>query len=109
NNKIIEIIEPFAHAGLPMDAGAVLIIEVDGYPQSLDAQVEEIAQILRKQGVGDMRFAHDEDERARIWLARKSAGGAVARLTPSYYTVDITAPRGRLPESLAEVNKFCTS
>jgi D-lactate dehydrogenase (cytochrome) len=107
DNKIIEIIEPFAHAGLPLDAGAVLIIEVDGYPQSLDAQTEEIAQILRQYGVGEMRFAHDEEERARIWLARKSAGGAVARLTPSYYTIDITVPRSRLAEMLTEVDKIC--
>src|SRR5579884_3621635 len=66
DQKIIRMIEPYAQAGLPLDAGAILIIEVDGYPESLDVQIEEIARILRQQGVREMRFAHNEDERYRI-------------------------------------------
>src|SRR5579859_939781 len=108
DQKIVRIIEPFARAGLPLDAGAVLIIEVDGYPESLDAQMEEVAEILRTHGGYNMHIARDEEERGRIWLARKSAAGAVTRLTPAYYTVDITVPRSRLAEMLVEVNQICT-
>ncbi len=107
DQKIIRMIEPYAQAGLPLDAGAILIIEVDGYPESLDVQIEEIARILRQQGVREMRFAHNEDERYRIWLARKSMAGGLTRLAPAYYTVDITVPRSRLTEMLVEVDTIC--
>ncbi|QBD80205.1 FAD-binding oxidoreductase [Ktedonosporobacter rubrisoli] len=107
DKQINHMIEPFAHAGLPMDAGATLIIEVDGYPESLDAQMAEIDQILQQHGGHVMRISSNEEERARIWLARKSAGGAVARAATSYYTVDITVPRSRLAEMLLEVDKLC--
>lgn len=107
DQKITRMIEPYAQAGLPLDAGAILIIEVDGYPESLDAQIEEIAQTLRAHGVREMRFASNEEERTRIWLARKSMAGGVTRLAPAYYTVDITVPRSRLAEMLIEVDKIC--
>ncbi len=105
--KIIRMIEPYAQAGLPLDAGAILIIEVDGYPESLERQIDEIAQILRKHAVREMRFAHNEEERYRIWLARKSMAGGITRLAPAYYTVDITVPRSRLTEMLVEVDAIC--
>jgi len=107
DQKITNIAEPFAHAGLPLDAGAILIIEVDGYPAGLDAQSDEIERLLRTQGVREIRIARNEDERYTIWLARKSVAGAISRLTPAYYTVDITVPRSRLREILAQVDPIC--
>ncbi len=107
DKKIVRIIEPFAHAGLPLDAGAVLIVEIDGYVKSLEAQMHEIVQVLEHYGGHSMRIARDEEERARIWKARKSAGGAIAREVPAYYTVDITVPRSRLAEMLHEVYRIC--
>ncbi|MFL5624749.1 MAG: FAD-linked oxidase C-terminal domain-containing protein, partial [Ktedonobacteraceae bacterium] len=107
DQKIIRIVEAYVHGGLPTEAQAMLIIEVDGYPASLDGQIEEIAGILRSQGAHSLRIASTEEERNQIWFARKSAAGAVTRLTPSYYTVDITVPRSRLAETLLEVNQVC--
>lgn len=107
DQKIIRIVEAYVHAGLPTEAQAMLIIEVDGYPASLDGQIEEIADILRSQGAHSLRIASTEEERNQIWFARKSAAGAVTRLSPSYYTVDITVPRSRLAETLLEVNQVC--
>ena len=109
DRNIVRIIEPFAHANLPLDAEAVLIIEFDGYAESLNAQANEVIQILQQYGGHDMRVARDEEERAKIWLARKSAGGAIAREAPAYYTVDITVPRSCLTEMLTEVDKICTA
>jgi glycolate oxidase subunit GlcD len=106
DQKIIRIIEPFAHAGLPLDAGAVLIVEIDGYVESLEAQMREIVQVLERYGGHDMHIARDEDERARIWKARKSAAGGIAREVPAYYTIDITVPRSRLTEMLHEVYRI---
>ncbi len=107
DSNIIRIVEAYVHAGLPVNAGAMLIIDVDGYPESLDAQCDEIASILATHGGYNLRVAKNADERAQIWLARKSAAGAVARLSPSQYTVDVTVPRSRLAEALANVNAIC--
>src|SRR6266516_7488567 len=107
DQKIIRIVEEFAHAGLPTEAQAILIIEVDGYPAGLDLQIEEVASILRTHGGRNLRIARSAEERNQIWFARKSAAGAVTRLTPAYYTVDITVPRSRLTETLLEVNAVC--
>ncbi len=107
DQKIIGIAEPFAQAGLPLDAGAILIIELDGYPESLDAQAVEIDQLARQHGAYAIRTAQTAEERARIWLARKSVAGAITRLAPAYYTVDVTVPRSRLAEVLAKVDVIC--
>jgi glycolate oxidase subunit GlcD len=107
DQKIIQIVEPFAHAGLPTEAQAILIIDVDGYPASLDRQVEDVTQLLQTHGARDLRISSSAEERNQIWFARKSAAGAIARLAPAYYTVDITVPRSRLTEALSEVNQVC--
>ncbi|GAC1354677.1 MAG: FAD-binding oxidoreductase [Ktedonobacteraceae bacterium] len=107
DQKITNMAEPYAHAGLPLDAGAILIIEVDGYPASLNIQINEIEQLLQAQGVREIRIARNEEERYKIWLARKSVAGAITRLTPAYYTVDITVPRSRLRKILAEIDPIC--
>ena len=102
DQQIIRLVEPFAHAGLPLDAGAILIIEVDGYPESLNVQMDEIVHLVQTNGGYGMHVARNEEERAKIWLARKSIAG-----TTRHYTVDITVPRSRLAEMLAEVNRIC--
>src|SRR5438034_2377416 len=107
DQNIIQIIEPFAHAGLPTEAQAILIIDVDGYPASLDRQVDDVAQLLQAHGARNLRISTSAEERNQIWFARKSAAGAIARLAPAYYTVDITVPRSRLTETLFEVNQVC--
>src|SRR5437588_1172951 len=107
DQKIIQIVEPFAHAGLPTEAQAILIIDVDGYPASLDRQVDDVAQLLQAHGARDLCIFSNAEERNQIWFARKSAAGAIARLAPAYYTVDITVPRSCLTEALFEVNQVC--
>jgi glycolate oxidase subunit GlcD len=107
DQQITRMVEPYAHAGLPLDAGAILIIDVDGYPASIDEQMEEIRRILEQHGGYNLHIALNEDERSKIWLARKSAAGAITRLAPAYYTVDITVPRSRLAQILTEVNAIC--
>ena len=107
DQKIIRIVEEFVHGGLPVEAEAMLIVEVDGYAASLDSQIEEISALLLVNGGRDLHVAGTAEERNKIWFARRSAAGAVTRLTPSYYTVDITVPRSRLMETLSEVNAIC--
>jgi D-lactate dehydrogenase (cytochrome) len=107
DQKIIRVVEEFAHIGLPVEAGAMLIVEVDGYAASLDSQMEEISTILLANGGSGLHIARSDEERNQIWFARKSAAGAMARLAPSCYTVDITVPRSHLAETLGEVNAIC--
>ena len=107
DRNIIGIIEDFAHAGLPTDAEALLLAEVDGYQESLDAQVKEIEQVLKQSGVRHLRICQTPEERERIWFARKSAFGAIARISPAYFQVDGTVPRSHLAETLFDINTIC--
>lgn len=107
DRNITGIIEDFAHAGLPTDAAALLLAEVDGYRESLDAQVEEIERVLTGFDVRHLRICQTPEEREKIWFARKSAFGAMARISPAYYQVDGTVPRSRLAETLADINRMC--
>jgi D-lactate dehydrogenase (cytochrome) len=107
DQRVMRIIEAYAPVGLPIEAGAALIVEVDGHPASLDGQMEEIADILTDRGGFNLRIAGSEAERAQIWYGRKSVAGSFARLAPSFYLVDITVPRSRLADTLAAVNQVC--
>jgi D-lactate dehydrogenase (cytochrome) len=107
DQKVMRMIEDFCAPGLPVNAGAGLIVEVDGYPASLDSQMEEIADLLTQHGGFDLRLAGSEEERQRIWYGRKSAAGAFSRLSPTFYLVDVTVPRSRLADMLTEVNQVC--
>ena len=104
---MIGIVENYAHAGLPTDAEALLIIEADGYAESLEPQMTEIAQVLRQQNARELRTAQTAAERDRIWYARKSAFGAIAQISPAYLIVDGTVPRSKLAPVLAEINGIC--
>ncbi len=101
---MISIVEDYLNAGLPRDAGAMLIIDVDGYPESLDAQLDEIAAILRQYQPLEIKIAHTPQERDIIWRARRSAAGAISRLTPNEYLVDVAVPRSRLSEVIQGIN-----
>jgi len=90
-------------AGLPREAGAVLIAELDGPACALRAQVDRVTALAREAGASEVRVAHDEAERAQFWKARKGAFGAMGRLAPDLYVHDAVVPRARLPEILARV------
>ena len=106
DRKVMGMIEAYVQVGLPVTAEAALIVEVDGYPASLDSQTEEIGDILAAHGGYDLRIAQSEEERQRIWYGRKSAAGAFARLAPAFYLVDVTVPRSFLAETLGEIDQI---
>jgi glycolate oxidase len=81
----------------------VLLVEVDGLPAGVEAQVESIATIGRAHGARTVRVAADEAERQLLWKGRKNAFGAVARMAPDYYLHDTVVPRTRLVEVLRRV------
>jgi glycolate oxidase len=99
----IGAVEAYVHAGFPLDAAAVLLVEVDGLPHGVAADAARIVAIAREHGARTARVAQTEEERALIWKGRKTAFGAVARIKPNYYLHDTVVPRHRLVEVLAEV------
>jgi glycolate oxidase len=96
----IRAVEEATHFGYPLDAGAVLIIELEGLREALETQAEQIAALCREVGVLDLRVARDDKERALLWKGRKEAFGALGRISPEYYVMDGVVPRSRLPEVL---------
>ena len=103
DQRITEAAEAFAHAGYPIDAAAVLLVELDGLPAGVADGTERVGAIGRAHGARSVRVAADDAERALLWKGRKSAFGAVARVAPNYYLHDTVVPRTRLVEVLAEV------
>lgn len=103
DNLVIKAVEQSVQAGYPLDAAAVLIIELDGMADPIERQTEKIVAVCRRNNVRDIRVAKDDAERAELWAGRKGAFGAVARLRPSYLVCDGTVPRTKLPEVLQKV------
>jgi glycolate oxidase len=100
---VVHAVEAAFHFGFPLDAGAVLIIELDGLPAALGRLADEARAIAMANGAREVRTAKDEAERAALWAARKRAIGAAGRLAPSNMTQDGVIPRSKLPEVLREI------
>lgn len=104
----IQAVEAFVHAGFPTDADAILIVEVEGLPEAVAESAASVAAIVARNGAREIREARDEAERERIWLGRKSAFGAMGRVSKSYYVADGVIPRTALPEVLEQVERIAT-
>ena len=101
----IEICEAFAGAGYPLDVEALLIVEVEGSDEEMDAMLSRIVDIAKSHGVGTIRESQSATEAALIWKGRKSAFGATGRIA-DYICMDGTVPLGQLAHVLAETGKI---
>jgi glycolate oxidase len=99
----IKAVEESVHAGFPLDAEAVLLIEIDGLKDGMERLAERIIEICRKNNAREVKSAQTEAERAQLWAGRKGAFGAISRLRPNYLVCDGTVPRTKLPEVLTRV------
>ncbi|HBH52099.1 MAG TPA: FAD-binding oxidoreductase [Planctomycetaceae bacterium] len=97
---IIEAVEAAFHFGFPLDAAAVVLIEVDGLEVAVDEEAARIRELCERTGAREVRSANSPKERLLLWKCRKQAFGAIGRLSPSYCTQDGVVPRTRLPEIL---------
>lgn len=95
---ITQAVEAAYQFGFPLDAGAVLIVELDGFKAGLERQTEKVLKICRENGAREVRLAKTDEERALLWKCRKRAFGAIGRLSPNYLTQDGVVPRSKLPE-----------
>jgi glycolate oxidase len=100
---ILVAIEAAFQFGFPLDAQAILLIEVDGLEAGLDVQRDQIVAICQAAGAREVRLAKDEKERLKLWKCRKQAFGAIGRLSPSYCTQDGVVPRTKLPHILQKI------
>ena len=102
----IEVCEAFAKAGYPKDAEALLIIEVEGSEVEIADLIERIVAIAGPFKPSTVKVSQSAAESARIWKGRKSAFGAIGRIS-EYYCMDGTIPLGRLPEVLTRIGEIC--
>ena len=102
----VEAAEAAVQVGYPEGAAAILIVELEGPKQQLEADIPKLASILDASGANEVRIAANEEERALIWKGRKSAFSAVGRLSPDFIVQDGVVPRARLGEALAEVERL---
>jgi len=95
---IVQAVESRYGFGFPTDAGAVLIVELDGMAAGLQRQAERVEELCRRNGAREIRIARTPEERTDLWKCRKRAFGAVGKLSPNFMTHDGVVPRSKLPE-----------
>ncbi len=103
DHLVIKAVEEAFHWGFPLDAGAVLIVELDGIKAGMQSQAEQITEIFNNYNCREVRYAKDDADRQKIWKSRKSAFGSFGRLAPNYITQDGVVPRTQLPKVLRRV------
>lgn len=94
-------------AGYPRDAGAVLLVELDGHPADVEHDRGRTAEIFERHGALSFEAAQDDAARARLWRGRKGAFGAMGRVAPDIYVMDCVVPRTRLEEAIAGTVEIC--
>ncbi|TAM59624.1 FAD-binding protein [bacterium] len=105
DHPALSAIEAFSHAGYPVDAGAVLLLELEALREEVEDAAPRVVEICRAGGASEVRVARNEEEREALWKGRKKAFGAMGRIGPSYYVQDGVIPRTRLPEVLDRVEE----
>lgn len=104
DHLIVQAVEDAFGVGLPREAGAVLLIELDGVAEAIEADSEVVRSLCLRSGAFEIRRARTAAERDALWRSRKRAFGAVGRLAPNYCTQDGVVPRTRLPEILERIH-----
>ncbi|HEX4999823.1 MAG TPA: FAD-linked oxidase C-terminal domain-containing protein [Terriglobia bacterium] len=107
DNQTIQAVEASVYrAGYPQDARAALLIEIDGLREGMEESVARIVDICNRNQAYEVRVAGSDAERARLWLGRKGAFGAMGRISPDMITMDTVIPRTRLPEVLTAIDRL---
>jgi glycolate oxidase len=102
----IEAAEAFVHAGYPLDVEALLIVELDGPEAECSSLLDRVSEIAKSCGATTLRASNSEEERINFWAGRKAAFPAVGRISPDYYCMDGTIPRGKLPLVLSRMREL---
>ncbi|MBO8162616.1 MAG: FAD-binding protein [Brevibacillus sp.] len=100
DNACIRSVEQYSPCGLPVDAEALIIIEVDGHPMAVEEEIRICEQLCYEQGAAHVRVAQNESERTDIWKARKMVSPAITQMGPTKISEDATVPRSQIPEMM---------
>ena len=106
DGRMIQIVEDAFQMGFPRDAQALVLTEIDGIPELLDGQMGQIIDISQRHHATRVQSSSDPDARAKLWKARKSAFGAIGRVSPSYCTQDACVPRSMLAGVLGRIDEI---
>jgi len=106
DGAMVRVVEDAFAYGFPRDAGALLLIEIDGVEAVLDRQMHQVARICRNNQASRVDCSADPAKREELWSARKRAFGAIGRISPSYCTQDACIPRSKLPEVLTTIGRI---
>ncbi|HWB87533.1 MAG TPA: FAD-linked oxidase C-terminal domain-containing protein [Bryobacteraceae bacterium] len=102
---LLRMVEEATHAGYPLDAGAVLLIELEGLSEAVEAQTAQVREACGISGAREFRIARTAEERDLLWKGRKNAFGAVGRVSPTYYVQDGVVPRTKIAPTLAFIGE----
>ena len=105
----IEAVEGFVGAGYPLGVAALLLVELDGPLSEVEHQLGVLQGLLQAAGATEIRRAETEEERLKLWAGRKAAFPAMGRVSPDYYCMDGTIPRGQLPHVLGRIGELSQS
>lgn len=100
----LKAVENYLHIGLPVEAEAVLLIEVDGFAEAVTRQVGIVVELCQSMGASEVRTAATEEERAQLWLARRSISTAITKVRPTRIGEDVAVPVSRIPEMIRKVH-----
>lgn len=106
DNFTIRAVEDFSKAGLPTDAAAMLLVELDGHAAQVEEDADRVETLCKTMGAASVRVAGDKAERDRVWAARRAALSALAQLKPTVVLEDATVPRSRIPEMVAAIQQI---
>ncbi len=106
DNFTIRAVEDYAHVGLPVDAGALLLIEVDGHPAQVEDDAAKVEALCRQMGAMRVRVAQDAQERGKVWEARRAALSALSRIKPTTVLEDATVPRSKIPAMIRAIGEI---
>jgi glycolate oxidase len=109
DNWVINSIERLSPMGLPTDADALLMFEVDGIPEAVEKEAKQVEEVCRQYGAVNVIVANDAAEADRYWKARSAGFAAVFSAAPTVMAEDITVPRNKIPDFIRKVKELCTS
>ena len=106
DNATINYVEDFTKAGMPVDAAAILLIEVDGHSGQVEEDAEKVVNICKKVGATSVTMAKNAEEKNKLWEARRAALPALARARPTTVLEDATVPRSNIPAMVRAINEI---
>lgn len=106
DNATIRAVDEYLHAGLPIEAEAVLLIEVDGAKPAVEAQYSSLCAVLHRCGAAEVQVATTPEEVDRLWSARRSISPACGKLNPTKISEDATVPRSQVPALVRKVKEI---